>query len=230
MQQSLEHLRGGLVVSCQPVVGGPLDHPDIVARFALAAIAGGACGLRIEGIANLLAVREATDAPIIGLIKTVRSDTDVCITSGIEDVDALCEGGADIIAFDATARTRPESCKNLVARIHEHGKLAMADCSNFQDGSEAVHLGCAILGSTLSGYVESRVPAAPDLALVQALAALDKFVLAEGRYNRPDLAVQAIMVGADAVVVGSAITRPEHVTSWFAQDIQAAKNERERAQ
>ena len=47
--------------------------------------------------------------------------------------------------------------------------------------------------------------------------------MAEGRYNRPELAVKAIKAGADAVVVGSAITRPEHITSWFAQDIHDAK-------
>jgi putative N-acetylmannosamine-6-phosphate epimerase len=55
------------------------------------------------------------------------------------------------------------------------------------------------------------------------VAEFGKFVVAEGRYNRPELAVKAIKAGADAVVVGSAITRPEHITSWFAQDIHDAK-------
>ena len=68
MSDLLDRLRGGLIVSCQPVPGGPLDRPDITAATALAVLDGGACGLRIEGVANLRAVRAVTAAPIIGLI------------------------------------------------------------------------------------------------------------------------------------------------------------------
>lgn len=227
MHQVLEKLRGGLVVSCQPVDGGPLDRPDVVSAFALAALAGGACGLRIEGVANLRAVREVTDAPVIGLVKSDRAGTDVRITSTAVDVDALAKEGADAIAFDATDRARPEPREDLVERIRARGKLAMADCSSVSDGTAAAGLGCEILGSTLSGYVGPEAPAEPDLELVRSLAGLGRFVMAEGRYNRPDLAAQAIAAGADAVTVGSAITRPEHVTSWFADGIRAAIGERE---
>jgi len=38
MAEALKRLAGGLIVSCQPVIGGPMDRPDIVAAFALAAI------------------------------------------------------------------------------------------------------------------------------------------------------------------------------------------------
>lgn len=225
MHQVLKQLSKGLVVSCQPVVGGHLDQPDIVARFALAALSGGACGLRIEGVANLLAVRSVTTAPIIGLIKSNRTDTAVRITSMIEDVNLLALGGADIIAFDSTDRARPVERETLVEKIHEHGKLAMADCSNCADACEATRLGCDVLGTTMSGYTGTGAPREPDFALVQSAAEFGKFVVAEGRYNRPDLAAQAIRAGADAVVVGSAITRPEHITSWFAQDIHDAKTQ-----
>ncbi|WP_202899059.1 N-acetylmannosamine-6-phosphate 2-epimerase [Ahrensia sp. 13_GOM-1096m] len=230
MHQVLNKFREGLVVSCQPVDGGPLDRPDIVACFALAALAGGASGLRIEGVANLKAVRGVTEAPIIGLIKTDRDDTEVRITSTLEDVDALAQAGADIIAIDVTDRARPVTQRALVERIHSHGKLVMADCSNAAEGEEAARLNCDILGSTMSGYVGSKVPVAPDLALVEALSKLDKFVIAEGRYNKPDLAVQAVMAGANAVVVGSAITRPEHITSWFAEGIRSALHKIEQNQ
>ena len=40
-------------------------------------------------------------------------------------------------------------------------------------------------------------------------------VIAEGCVRTPEHAVKAHASGAYAVVVGSAITRPEHVTSWF---------------
>lgn len=41
---------GGLIVSCQPVPGSPLDKPEIVAAMALAAEQAGAVALRIEGV------------------------------------------------------------------------------------------------------------------------------------------------------------------------------------
>lgn len=214
------------MVSCQPVDGGPLDSPEIVARLALAALAGGACGLRIEGAANLRAVRGVTDAPVIGLVKSDRAGTEVRITSTVEDVDALAAEGADVIAFDATDRPRPVPLESLLEGVRRIGKVAMADCSSASDGAAAAELGCEVLGSTLSGYVGPEAPEAPDLDLVRSLAGLGGFVMAEGRYNRPDLAAQAIAAGADAVTVGSAITRPEHVTSWFAGGIRAALRDR----
>lgn len=220
--EHLETFRNGFVVSCQPVDGGPLDRPEIVAQFALAALAGGATALRIEGIGNLIAVKKVTDAPIIGLVKSDRHDTKIRITSTLSDVEALAREGADIIAFDATDRTRPVSREALTTRIKDLGKLAMADCSCFQDGIWASQNNCDILGTTLSGYVGSSEPTEPDLDLVKALSGLGSFVAAEGRYNLPALAAQAIAAGADTVVVGSAITRPEHITSWFADRIQAA--------
>ena len=76
----LKRFASSLVVSCQPVPDGPLDHPDQVVGFALAALASGGRGLRIEGLDNLKAVRAATDAPIIGLIKRDLDTSPVRIT------------------------------------------------------------------------------------------------------------------------------------------------------
>ena len=56
---------------------------------------------------------------------------------------------------------------------------------------------------------------APDLELVRVFRALGGFVMAEGRYNTPELAASALAAGADCVTVGSALTRLEHVTGWF---------------
>ena len=55
------------------------------------------------------AVRAATKPPIIGLIKRDVPDTPIIITATIADVEALAEAGADIIAFDATLRDRPDA-------------------------------------------------------------------------------------------------------------------------
>ncbi|WP_205849176.1 N-acetylmannosamine-6-phosphate 2-epimerase [Natronospirillum operosum] len=219
----LEHLRHQLIVSCQPVQNGPLDHPEVVAALSLAALAGGARALRIEGLDNLAAVRAVTDVPIIGLIKHDLDDFPVRITPFEEDVDALVAAGADIVAFDATDRPRPVPVSALLARVRRHGKLAMADCSNPADGLAAAALGCDIVGTTLSGYTGNSVAEGPDLDLLRELRNCGRFLIAEGRYHSPAQAAQAIAAGAQAVVVGSAITRPEHITRWFADQIADAR-------
>jgi putative N-acetylmannosamine-6-phosphate epimerase len=168
----LDSLKGKLVVSCQPVTGGPMDRPGIVAALGLAALAGGAAGLRIEGVANLRAIRPFTQAPIVGLVKRDLPGSEVRITPFLEDVDALAEGGAGIVAVDATRRARPVPVADLLARIRRHGCLAMADCATEGDARAARDLGFDILGSTLSGYTGGPVPESPDLALLGALRAL----------------------------------------------------------
>lgn len=217
MHEILDRIRGGLVVSCQPVVGGPLDRPGIVAALALAVLDGGAAGLRIEGIANLRAVRAVTGAPIIGLVKRDLPDFAPRITPLLSDVEDLIAAGADIVAVDATARVRPVPARALIAAVRAGGRIAMADCADAEDAQRASEAGAEVLSSTLSGYAGGPVPDAPDLDLVRALAGLGRFAVAEGRYHRPEQAAEAIRAGADAVVVGSAITRPEHVTGWFAR-------------
>jgi N-acetylmannosamine-6-phosphate 2-epimerase / N-acetylmannosamine kinase len=161
--------------------------------------------------------------PIIGLIKRDVPDSSVRITPLLEDVRALAEAGADIIAFDATDRDRPVPRAELVAEIHRAGRLAMADCAFPEDGRAAHALGVAVLGSTMSGYTGGPVPDAPDLHLVAALRKTGGFVIAEGRYHSPGLAAQALEAGADAVVAGSAITRTEHVTGWFVEAMATAR-------
>lgn len=214
----LTKLGNGLVVSCQPVDDGPMDRPEIVAAMAQAAVAGGASGLRIEGIDNLAAVRPATDLPIIGIIKRDLSDSPVRITPFLDDVSALANAGADVIAYDATQRPRPVPTAELVAAILAANCIPMADSARLEDGEQALSEGAAILGTTLSGYAYDEAPAdaGPDFDLIRAFKALGAFVMAEGRFNSPALAAEARSAGADCVTVGSAITRIEHITGWFA--------------
>jgi putative N-acetylmannosamine-6-phosphate epimerase len=220
--RSLDRLRGRLIVSCQPVVGGPMDSFRFVVGMALAAVAGGAAGVRIEGLANVRAVRAALDVPVIGLIKRAEPGTDVFITPLPSDVAALAAAGADIVAFDATDRPRPTTFAALAAAVHAAGALAMADLAAEGDAAAARAAGVDVLGTTLSGYTGGKVPEAPDFSLVAALARHGRPVFAEGRYHTPEQAAAAIAAGADAVVVGSAITRVEHITQWFAEAVRAA--------
>ncbi|PWK59192.1 N-acetylmannosamine-6-phosphate 2-epimerase [Roseicyclus mahoneyensis] len=213
----LTRLKGGLVVSCQPVPGGPMDRPEIVAAMAAAALAGGASGVRIEGMANLRATRAATSAPIIALIKHDLTGSPVRITPFAHDVRDLADAGADLVAVDATDRARPEALADLAAAVRAAGVLGMADCASEADGLRARDLGFAILGTTLSGYTEATATAGdgPDLNLVARFRQLGGFVMAEGRFHTPEAAAAAIRAGADAVTVGTALTRLEVMTGWF---------------
>lgn len=224
MTKVLEILRGRLVASCQPLDFGPMDRPDIVAAMALACIAGGAAGLRIEGIDNLRAARALTDAPIIGITKTDLQGSPVRITVTPQDVRDLRAAGADIIAYDATDRVRPFGRDDILAEILASGALAMADCATEADARHALAQGANITGTTLSGYTDETMSddVRPDLALVRSFRDLGGFVMAEGRYNTPDLAAEAIAAGADCVTVGSALTRLEHVTGWFSAAVEGA--------
>jgi N-acylglucosamine-6-phosphate 2-epimerase len=224
MTKVLEKLRGRLVASCQPLDFGPMDRPDIVAAMAMACIAGGAAGLRIEGIDNLRAVRARTDAPIIGITKTDLKGSPVRITVTPQDVQDLRAAGADIIAYDATDRVRPFGRDDILAEILASGALAMADCATEADARHALAQGAHIIGTTLSGYTDETISGddRPDLALVRRFRNLGGFVMAEGRYNTPALAAGAIAAGADCVTVGSALTRLEHVTGWFSAAVENA--------
>jgi len=205
----------GLIVSCQPVPMGAMDDATHVIGFALAALSAGAVGLRIESAAYVRAVRARTDALIIGLIKRDLPDSAVRITPFVEDVRDLAQAGADIIAFDATDRKRPVAVASLIKTIGEAGKLSMADCSCYEDARHALDMGTDFVGSTLAGYTGGPEPEEPDLSLVAAMRQLTPHVMAEGCIRTPDQAQAAAKAGAAFIVVGSAITRPEHVTSWF---------------
>ena len=220
----LNMLNGKLVVSCQPVEKGPMDHPEIIKSMALAAEAGGAGGLRIEGITSLKAIRHLTKLPIIGIIKRNLNEYNIRITPLIEDVENLSNCGADVIAYEATNLPRPFSTQLLINKIKEKKILAMADCANLEDGKKALSEGADILGTTLSGYAYQQVQSinSPDLTLVKQFRVLKTFTMAEGRYHSPELAKNAIKAGANSVTVGSAITRIEHMTNWFKEAIESS--------
>lgn len=211
--------KGGLIVSCQPVDNGPMDRPEIVAAMAQAAANAGAIAVRIEGIDNLRATRPLIDIPIIGIVKRDLADSPVRITPWLKDVEELALEGADIIAFDGTARPRPVPVIELLSRIHSLGKLAMADCSTFNEGMYCQGLGTEFVGSTMSGYTGGEIPELPDFQLVTTLAKNGCRVIAEGRYNSPVIAAKGMQAGAWAITVGSALTRLEHVCDWFIQEL-----------
>lgn len=211
----LNSFKGGLVASCQPVRGGALDRPDIVAAMAQACVDGGALGLRIEGIADLKAVVTRVQVPIVGIVKRQLDDSPVCITPYVADVVALAQAGAHVIAVDATHRKRPVPIKELLQAIHAQGRVAMADCSQLADAEQAHAMGFDIIGTTLSGYTGHEVPAEPDWHFLAQSVRAGFCTMAEGRYSTPAYAQRALEMGAWSVTVGTALTRIEHMTADF---------------
>ena len=207
MTPILESLRGGLIVSIQPPAGTPLRVPTIIAAMAQVAVAAGAVGVRIESSADIAAVRAAVCVPIIGLIKRREPGYEPYITPCVSDVETVIAAGADIVAFDATLRARPELLEAIIAAIAQRGCVPMADCSDELDAQNAQRLGCAIIATTLFGYTENtRGLSLPALALCENIASLGAFVICEGGIATPDSLRNAYRAGADAMVVGTALT------------------------
>jgi N-acylglucosamine-6-phosphate 2-epimerase len=222
MSTLLTRLKGGLIVSCQAQQDEPLHGASHMAVMAQAAAQGGAVAIRCESPQDIRAIRQAVALPLIGLWKL--GDKGVYITPHREAALAVAEAGADIIAIDATARPRVESLGSLIPYIRDTlKKPVMADVSSLDEGVSAQLAGASLVGTTLAGYTGTP-PATdePDWALLKALVgALAVPVILEGRVWTPEQAKHGLELGAWAVVVGSAITRPQMITRRFAQALES---------
>ncbi len=221
----LERLRGGLIVSIQPEAASVLNDPATVALLAHCVVANGAAGVRIEGGERIAAVRAAVGVPIVGLVKRVYSGFAPYISATLLEVDEIVAAGAEIVAFDATARERPggHDPSALIAAIHARGALAMADCATAAELAAAAHAGADIVGTTLAGYTdETRGRTLPALDLLGAAAASGAFAILEGGVTTPAQAAAGIAAGANAVVVGTALTNLDALVRGFATEVRAA--------
>lgn len=214
----LDRLRGGLIVSVQARAGSALDDPHVLAAMARAAQDNGAAAVRIQGVRNLEAVRKRVEIPILGIIKREYEGYEAYITPTLREVREVLDCGAEIVAFDATSRPHPEDVDvaQLIAAIHGGGALAMADCALAGDGVCAQSAGADILATTLCGYTkETRGMPLPALDVVREFAQLGRFVICEGGIHAPEGGAAALAAGADAVVVGTAITNTEWLVSQY---------------
>ncbi len=209
---SIQALRHGLIVSCQAPVDSPLHDPLVIAAMAQAAVNQGAVGVRIDTPAHVQAVRrQSPTVPIIGLWKQQLPGSEVYITPQFHHAMAIASAGADIIAIDATLRERPgkETVDTLIAKIHDQlGKPVMADVDTIESAIAAAQSGADLVGTTLYGYTTSTKHLSPpgfDL-LTQLVEQLNIPAICEGGIASPQMAQQALKLGAYAVVVGTAIT------------------------
>ena len=220
MNPLIESLQGKLIVSCQAYMGEPLRHPETMAQMARAAELGGAAAIRCQGLSDIAAIKGRVEVPVIGLWK--EGHEGVYITPTLRHARACIAAGADVVALDATGRPRPDgrTFEETVEALRGE-TLIMADCSCMDDVERALKAGVDIVSTTLAGYTDARPKTAgPDLELLrEAVAAAEPYgvpVFCEGRIHTLEDAKAAIDAGAFAIVVGTAITHPTSITSWFA--------------
>jgi N-acylglucosamine-6-phosphate 2-epimerase len=223
MNELFQKIQSGLIVSCQAEGDSPFNNPDDVAKFAVCAQMGGAVAIRTEGIAKAQAIRKKVDLPIIGLVKSSFEDGYVRITGCEDDVKNLINAGCDVVAIDGTFRMREgKSGPDFIRHIKSnYNIIVMADIATYEEGVACTEAGADCLSTTLSGYTpdtQGKDKSAPDFVLLQKLVQFSSQripVIAEGRFNTPELVGKAIEIGAWAVVTGTAITRPQIITKWF---------------
>ncbi|HEY4553872.1 MAG TPA: N-acetylmannosamine-6-phosphate 2-epimerase [Bacillaceae bacterium] len=210
-----------LIVSCQALEHEPLHGSETMAKMALAAKAGGARAIRSNSASDVAAIKEKTGLPVIGLVKRDYPDSKVYITATKKEVEELLAVSPEVIALDATIRPRPgnEKLEDLVRYIREHSDaLVMGDIATPDDAAYAISCGADMVSTTLSGYTEdSPKQDGPDFSLIAQLAgSVPVPVIAEGRIHTPEQARKMIKLGAFAIVVGGAITRPQQIAKTFA--------------
>lgn len=222
-EEIFKAMKHSIIVSCQALPGEPLyvEDKSIMYLMARAAKQAGATCIRTNSVRDVIAIKEETKLPVIGLIKKQYEGYESYITPTLKEVAELVEVEADVIALDCTMRRRGDgtTINEYIAKIKElyPDQVLMADISTYEEGLNAWNCGVDLVSTTMSGYTPySPKVEGPDFELVKKLVAkLDIPVIAEGRVHTPTLAKEMLDAGAYAVVVGGAITRPLEIATRF---------------
>ena len=218
-----DSIRGQMIISCQAVKGEPLyeEERSVMYLMARAAKMAGTPAIRTSSIRDVEAIKAETGLPVIGLVKIQYPGYEGYITPTMKEVDDLLAAGSDVVALDCTLRKRGDgkTVNQFIQEIRDrHGDiLLMADISNYEEGVNAWKCGVDIVGTTMSGYTDytPRLEG-PDFELVRRLSEeLPIPVIGEGRVHTPEEAVKMLDMGAWAVIVGGAITRPLEIAGRF---------------
>lgn len=223
LDEILELTRKSIIVSCQALPSEPLycEEMSLMPFMAKAAQMAGSKCIRTSSVRDVVAIKEKTGLPVIGLIKRQYEDYDTYITPTMKEIDELVAVESDIIALDCTYMKRGggRTINDFLKEIRDkYPDIAlMADISTAEEGINAWKCGVNLVGTTMSGYTpHSPKIDGPDYDLVSALVdAVSIPVIAEGKVHEPCQAKKMLDLGAHAVVVGGAITRPLEIAQRF---------------
>ena len=217
-------MKGTVIVSCQATPGEPLYDRErsVMPLMARAAKLAGAKMIRTSSVRDIIEIKEETGLPVIGLIKREYPGFQGRITMTMREVDECMAAGADVVSIDCTDCVRGDGLtptEFLKAVREEYPNIIiMADCATFEEGVAAQAAGADLVGTTMNGYTPQTAgeTGEPNFALVARLVkTLPCPVIAEGRIHTPEQARKMLEIGAWAVVVGGAITRPLEIASRF---------------
>lgn len=227
----LDSFQNGLIVSCQVQHDDPIYSEDMPVLMAQAAKWAGAVGIRANSPEQIRAIREKVDLPIIGLYKIWQDDTDVFITPTLQAAREVYDAGAEIIALDCTEQEiNGRKAYELLPEVKQELPKAIifADVSTYDEAKRAIELGADIVAPTLYGYTEkTKHIESPDLREFARMCRdfkQEAFVMMEGHLYTPEDAMKCIYLGAHAVVVGSAITRPHFIAKRFVDLLSGYQN------
>ena len=232
-QELFDLMRGTVIVSCQATPGEPLYIKDgtVMHLMARAAKLAGAKMIRTSSVRDIVAIKEETGLPVIGLIKREYPGYTGRITMTMKEVDECMEALADIVSIDCTDTERGDglTAPEFLRKVKEKypNIIIMADCATLEEAKAAYAAGADLVGSTMNGYTAATAHCKgdPNYELVrQMVAELPCPVIAEGRVHTPEQAKKMLEIGAWAVVVGGAITRPLEIAARFmnaVKDVQA---------
>lgn len=216
-------------VSCQALKNEPMYGYTTMLKMATAAVENGAHGIRTSEIYNINKIKEKyPNIPVIGLLKRDYPNCSVYITPTIKELKSLIATKAEFIALDVTSRKRPkEDLSEIVKYFNKYRKPyqhLLADIANYDDAKNAIKLGIKYISTTLRGYTEdtkSNSNVENDYEFLKRIIELCKknncVSIAEGGFNDLSDVEEAVKLGSDIVVVGSAITRPQFITSRFVE-------------
>ena len=228
LNEILELTKGSIIVSCQALPHEPMycEEMSLMPYFAKAAQQAGSKVIRTSSVRDVVEIKEKTGMPVIGLIKRNYEGFESYITPTMQEIDELVAADSDVIALDCTYMKRGDgkTINEFLAEIRAKYPdiVLMADISTYEEAINAWKCGVNMVGTTMSGYTpHSPKTEGPNYELVEKLVkALPIPVIAEGRVHYPDQARKMLELGAHAVVVGGAITRPLEIAQRFYKAIE----------
>ena len=105
-KEILDAIHGKMIISCQAVEGEPLyvEEKSIMYLMARAAKQAGTPAIRTSSIRDVIAIKEETGLPVIGLVKIQYPGYEGYITPTMKEVDDLGAAGSDGLPHDIPPR------------------------------------------------------------------------------------------------------------------------------